>query len=196
MKKKLLYFISAAFVLCAAVLPLNVLASEDAETQTITADTTNLREGTYVLDGDVTLSNALRIEAGADVTIDLKDYTLTLPQTISTVIEEGAQLTICNGTVRAKNLPNGTYALFNIKKDSSISLNAVTLDTNGAALFPQGDAASVTVSNSTIKGGVYAVGTNAAASDNYNVRITLENSTLEAPYGRHRCWRSQQWKRL
>src|SRR5699024_8457719 len=58
-----------------------------------------------------------------------------------------------------------------------------TIDTTGSALFPQGNAASVTVTNSIIKAGVYAVGTNASGPDNYGVNITLSNSEFSAPHG-------------
>lgn len=55
--------------------------------------------------------------------------------------------------------------------------------TNGAAIFPAGNATSATITNSNITAGTYAVGTNAQTKNgdlvySYNISVTIENSTL------------------
>ena len=55
--------------------------------------------------------------------------------------------------------------------------------TNGAAIFPAGNATSATITNSNITAGTYAVGTNAQTKNgdlvySYNINVTIENSTL------------------
>ena len=99
--------------------------------------------------------------------------------TKSVVLANGADLAIRNGSIVAKQMPNGTTPLFNIQANSSISLNKVQLDTNGAALFPQGDAAIVEVTDSYVIGGCFAVATNAEKVDNYSVKIVLKDSCFD-----------------
>ena len=180
MRKKMLSIVaSMAMVLSLFVLPGSVFA-ETSDATVITTDTSNLTEGNYILNKDVTLSN-LSFESGAKVNIDLNDYTLALNSNSTIEIKGGAQVGITNGTIEALHFDDGIQSLFNIQKDSSIMVDNVTIDTTGTALFPQGNAASVTVTNSIIKAGVYAVGTNASGPDNYGVNITLSNSKFSAP---------------
>ena len=197
MKKRVLA-IAMSLAMTLSLLPVSALAEETGETDVettesdvipqasgqITADTESLTEGDYYLSSNVKLNSALTIAAGADVTIDLGGFTLTLPNTQATEISGGSNVEISNGSIVAKSISDGTVALFNIETGSSITLDDVDVDTTGAALFPRGDAASVTVQNgSVIKAGVYAVGTNAAKTDNYNVVITLQDSEFIGEYG-------------
>ena len=182
MRKKMLSIIaSMAMVLSLFVLPGSVFA-ETSDATEITTETSTLTEGDYILNEDVTLSN-LTFESGKKVNIDLNSHTLALNSNSTIEIKDGAQVGIKNGTIKALNIPDGTKSLFNIQKDSSIMVDNATIDTTGTALFPQGNAASVTVTNSIIKAGVYAVGTNASGPDNYGVNITLSNSEFSAPHG-------------
>ena len=121
--------------------------------------------------------------SGKNITLNLGGNTLRLNRADSVVLSNGASLTINNGSIVAKGFTKGTNSLFNIQKDSAITLNGVTVDTTASALYPQGDAASVTVIGSTINCGVYAVGTNAATVDNYHVVITLKDSAFNSAYG-------------
>ncbi|WP_300251280.1 hypothetical protein [uncultured Subdoligranulum sp.] len=148
-------------------------------------------DGTVQLLADST--ERLSVPAGTKATLELGGHTLTLTNKNTTdsskmvmdsvVLSEGASLKLQNGKVVAKEITDGTAALFNIQKDSSIYLNNVQMDTTGTALFPQGNAARVEVTDSTIDAGIYAVGTNAATSDNYNVKIVLKDSTFSSKYG-------------
>ena len=180
MRKKMLSIVaSMAMVLSLFVLPGSVFA-ETSDAKVITTGTSNLTEGDYILNENVTLSS-LSFTSGKKINIDLNGKTLTLSSNSTIEIKDGAQVGITNGTIKACNFDKGTQSLFNIQKDSSIMVDNATIDTTGTALFPQGNAASVTVTNSIIKAGVYAVGTNASGSDNYYVNITLSNSKFSAP---------------
>ena len=125
------------------------------------------------------------------VTLDLNNKVLTILNDTSITVTGGANVTIQNGTVIAKQIPLGTVSLFNIQKDSSICLNKVQMDTTGAALYPQGDAARVEVTDSSITAGSYAVATNAATVENYNVEIVLKNSAFDCTrYGYNADYRN------
>ena len=182
MRKKMLSIIaSMAMVLSLFVLPGSIFA-ETSDATEITTETSTLTEGDYILNENVTLPS-LRFESGKNVNIDLNNHVLTLDGNSTIEIKDGAQIGITNGTIKALNISDGTKSLFNIQKNSSIMVDNATIDTTGTALFPQGNAASVTVTNSIIKAGVYAVGTNASGPDNYGVNITLSNSEFSAPHG-------------
>ena len=145
----------------------------------------------YIGGAKTTVSNETYHPLTKSITIDLNGKTLTTNQEFSTTVvkeNEDAEgeptLTIKNGTLKAYNFTDGTNALINVKKGCSAVVNNATIDTKGSALYPQGNAARVTVENeSVIKAGVYAVSTNAATPENYNVIITLNNSRLTTPYG-------------
>lgn len=125
------------------------------------------------------------------VTLDLNNKVLTILNDTSITVTGGANVTIQNGTVIAKQIPLGTVSLFNIQKDSSICLNKVQMDTTGAALYPQGDAARVEVTDSSITAGSYAVATNAETVENYNVEIVLKNSAFDCTrYGYNADYRN------
>lgn len=135
------------------------------------------QDGTVTLLKDV--SEEVAVPANVKATLELNGKTLTMCNTKSVVLANGADLAIRNGSIVAKQMPNGTTPLFNIQANSSISLNKVQLDTNGAALFPQGDAATVEVTDSYVIGGCFAVATNAEKVDNYSVKIVLRDSCFD-----------------
>lgn len=135
------------------------------------------QDGTVTLLKDV--SEEVEVPANVKATLELNGKTLTMCNTKSVVLANGADLAIRNGSIVAKQMPNGTTPLFNIQANSSISLNKVQLDTNGAALFPQGDAAIVEVTDSYVIGGCFAVATNAEKVDNYSVKIVLRDSCFD-----------------
>lgn len=135
------------------------------------------QDGTVTLLKDV--SEEVAVPANVKATLELNGKTLTMCNTKSVVLGNGADLAIRNGSIVAKQMPNGTTPLFNIQANSSISLNKVQLDTNGAALFPQGDAAIVEVTDSYVIGGCFAVATNAEKVDNYSVKIVLRDSCFD-----------------
>ena len=136
-------------------------------------------------DDTITLTDNAEIsfsfpEGVKTLTIDLGKNTLTLTNNTSILLADGKSLTIQNGNLVSKPLENPTITAFNIQSGSSIKLDNVTYDCTGSALYPQGNAAKVTVIDSTITADVYAVATNAGQTDNYDVVIDLKDSTFQA----------------
>jgi len=136
-------------------------------------------------DDTITLTDNAEIsfsfpEGVKTLTIDLGKNTLTLTNNTSILLADGKSLTIQNGNLVSKPLENPTVTAFNIQSGSSIKLDNVTYDCTGSALYPQGNAAKVTVIDSTITADVYAVATNAGQTDNYDVVIDLKDSTFQA----------------
>ena len=136
-------------------------------------------------DDTITLTDNAEIsfsfpEGVETLTIDLGKNTLTLTNNTSILLADGKSLTIQNGNLVSKPLENPTVTAFNIQSGSSIKLDNVTYDCTGSALYPQGNAAKVTVIDSTITADVYAVATNAGQTDNYDVVIDLKDSTFQA----------------
>ena len=129
------------------------------------------------------VTETLTAPTASSLTIDLGTHKLTMSNTASVVISGDKSLTIQNGSIESKGFTDGTLSNFNIQTNSSIALENVIFDTTGSALYPSGDAARVTVTNSEIKCGVYAVATNAAKVANYNIVITLTGSTFTSTYG-------------
>ena len=135
--------------------------------------------GMLTLLDDATFDQALSLN-NKTVTIDLNGHELLITTSTSSTYTQGASLTIYNGSLKYNGLPSVVNTAFNIQADSSLTLNSVQMETTASALFPQGNAASVTVTNSNITAGCYCVATNAATVDNYNVIINLTNSTFTA----------------
>lgn len=136
-------------------------------------------------DDTITLTDNAEIsfsfpEGVKTLTIDLGKNTLTLTNNTSILLADGKSLTIQNGNLVSKPLENPTVTAFNIQSGSSIKLDNVTYDCTGSALYPQGNAAKVTVIDSTITADVYAVATNAGQTDNYDVVIDMKDSTFQA----------------
>lgn len=121
--------------------------------------------------------------SNSNLTIDLNGKTLCITTGGTICVPEGKSFTIKNGTIKANEYANGTIAVFSADKNANITLDNVTMITNGSAVFPAGNATSATIIGSTITAGTYAVGTNASVKNggpiySYNVKIKIENSTL------------------
>lgn len=160
----------------------NVAQIGDNTYDSVDAALNNAKSGdTVTLLSDATVSGR-KFEETA-ITIDLQGHTLTLGGWLSSEINRNASLTIKNGKVVSTNRAAGDKADLIITAGSSIAIDNVEVDTKGSFLYPCGDAAHVTVTNSTIRCGVYAVATNAAAVANYNIIIDLQDSTFESKYG-------------
>lgn len=160
----------------------NVAQIGDNTYDSVDAALNNAKSGdTVTLLSDATVSGR-KFEETA-ITIDLQGHTLTLGGWSSSEINRNASLTIKNGKVVSTNRATGDKADLIITAGSSIAIDNVEVDTKGSFLYPCGDAAHVTVTNSTIRCGVYAVATNANAVTNYNIIIDLQDSTFESKYG-------------
>lgn len=185
MKRKIL---SLLLALC-LVVGMVPMAASAAENEVTTPDQfknvlTNLSEDTVIkLGSDISVDTIPSLSSNVDVTIDLNNHLLTISTETTIEIKNEAALTIKNGTIKALSFTSGSKALFHIFKKSSIILESVDLDTNGTGLYPEGNAASVSVVNSKINAGVYAVGTNAGSKNNYGVNISLKNSSFSCTHG-------------
>ena len=171
-------------ILMAFVLMLTLIPTAWAE-GTATA-LPNAENGVYTLQEDTTISE-WTIGKNENWVIDLNGKKLEYTGVSSVTVSDGSTLTIKNGTLVANGVGTskmkGTGAFLIIQKGCSVELNTVVLKTNGSALYPQGDTARVTVNGSKIYCGVYAVSTNAATVDNYNVVIELKDSTFTTDTG-------------
>lgn len=101
-------------VLCVCMMLTMVPFAWAAEQPTaITADTTTLSDGTsYILNGDVTLSQgALTIPENTTVSINLNNHKLTNKDGNHTILNNGTLTITGRGTV--DNVSNGTAALYN-----------------------------------------------------------------------------------
>ncbi len=138
----------------------------------------------FILNQDVStpLPSLGASHVGKDVVkeIDLNEKTLSFgaeDAAAASFVVEG-EATFKNGTINHV-AASATSASLNAVTGGSITLENVTLNSNGAALFARGDAAQVNVVDSFINTtGAYGIGTNAATSDNYNVDINVSGSTI------------------
>ncbi|MCD8372327.1 MAG: hypothetical protein LUD27_03390, partial [Clostridia bacterium] len=140
--------------------------------------------GMCVLKNNITIDSAISLTSGQFMMIDLNGYTLTSthtsPSTSRNSISDKSELTISNGTLKYEQIEDRERGVFVVNTGSKLTLNNVDVSTNGAFIFPKGDAAEVNVIGSTITtSGSYCIATSAGSTDNYNVAIYIQNSTLE-----------------
>lgn len=144
--------------------------------------------GTVTLLADTSIVNAdlETVITGKSLCVDLNEKKLTLDDGNSIKLQKAeaavTDLTFQNGSILANAFTSPTGAVFHILSGCSITLDKVTVETGASVLYPSGDAASVTVQNGSQihTKGTYAVATNAGKVENYNVVITLKDSSLSA----------------
>lgn len=129
------------------------------------------------LAGDIDLSQVAfqEVPAGTSVSMDLSDYTATLPK--RNLLTSGA-LSLRNG-----NLSDPSGAGIGCLSGGSVSLDEVQYDAEGwGCIFVTQNAknTNISIKNSTINGGYYAVTSNASANPVASSTIVLENSTFTA----------------
>ncbi len=139
--------------------------------------------GAARLAGDITLTAAeslIDIEEGKEVTIDLDGHKLAF-EAGTAIDATKSTLSIVNGTIEANNMEKPTHAIFNAGENGTVTLDGVTLNTNGSGIGPGTgvDNSTVIVRNSTLNCGAYALSTNASSAGD-NVVMIVENSTLKA----------------
>ncbi len=129
--------------------------------------------------------NATTATLQDDIIYDLNSHTLTYSGTTHEVAE-GKTLTFMDssvtGNARGGTLElsgvTGTTAAINPQKGATLKVSNIKVTCTGSAFFPQGDAAKVDVTACDVTAPIYCVGTNAGSTNNYNVVITLKNSTF------------------
>lgn len=120
-----------------------------------------------------------------DAEIDLNGNTLTV-NTLSTASKStkfdvhGASLTFKNGTIEANTMKNDLDVLIIGEAGSSVVLDDVIINTNGVAVGPNAQS-TITIKDSELNCGPYAVATNASGATNqdYGVKIEIENTTMK-----------------
>ena len=139
--------------------------------------------GAARLAGDITLTAAeslIDIEEGKEVNIDLDGHKLAF-EAGTAIDATKSTLSIVNGTIEANNMEKPTHSIFNAGENGTVTLDGVTLNTNGSGIGPGTgvDNSTVIVRNSTLNCGAYALSTNASSAGD-NVVMIVENSTLKA----------------
>lgn len=142
--------------------------------------------GVITLQQDVTVSTLQ-----PNMTYDLNGHTLDYSGTSSIVVNENETLTFKDssvlGSARGGTLKLSGVSLYNSainpQKDATVNASNITIDCNGSAFYPQGNAAAVNITNCDVTAAVYCVATNAGSEDNYGVAITLTNSTFATKEG-------------
>lgn len=195
MKKRILTVLLAV-CLVFALGTVSALADGESTTKLPAAD-----DGVITLNGNVEIEiTELSAELQSQLTasnnkleINLAGHTLTITNPnngkVGVQIEQNANVTIKNGHVVAEHQFDGGHSLFVPKSGVSFTLDGVIVDTNGTGIYAAGSATAVNVNNSTINADGYAIGTNASADESgkpvysYNVKIKVDNSTLNAPIG-------------
>lgn len=161
------------------------VAVSDAEDLTAALEGFGADEG-EISNLQITISEDVELEpslltdalvAGTSIGIDLGGHAMTLPG--ASYLESSGTLTLRNGTV---NAPEGSA--IGCKTDGEILLDYVTYETApgwGCVFVAQNaENTSITIRNSTINGGYYALTSNASANPVATSTIVLENSTFTA----------------
>ena len=139
---------------------------------------------TVKLDGDIgiaasVLQNAINYNGVKNFAIDLNGKTLTLTDGTLNIVGENITLRLFNGNLNAHN-SRSTVASIMVGSSCGFGIENVNVSATGSFLYPCGDAAKVDVTDCKLEiGGVYAVATNAAKTDNYNVVITVVGSSIK-----------------
>ena len=141
--------------------------------------------GEYKVSGNISVALSDKIEVKNNTVIDLNGKTITITggKNIAILGTESTSIsfTVKNGSIVWTGFEKGNIGAFVPQTNAKFTLDSVDLTTDGSAVFPNGDAAEVTIKDSTILAGTYAVGTNASLKfQNYGMTITITGSTLSA----------------
>ena len=174
MKKKILaVFLSLCMAM--SLLPVTALAAENGTA--VTADTTELKSGSYYVSNDIKLNHSLTIPEGETVNLDLRGQTLTLQQLLvngSLTIYDSQSDGQITSTITDKNtgaIKVGTAGLLTLKSGT------ISSPGYGVYVFDGGK----TIVNGGMITSFYAplAGNNTAGDMNFEVN----GGTLTASYG-------------
>ena len=148
--------------------------------KTVAEAVENANNGTVTLLQNATF-DTLPLSSGS-VIVDLNGYTLTSVSGETSVIQNGANLTIQDskdkGTLVYNGITDPAKAALEVQTGSSITLKNIHYETSGTGIFAWGNAATINVQNVAIESKGYCVGTNAGKIENYQVDINVTNSQL------------------
>jgi len=176
-------FFAAFLSLCMvmSLVPMTALAAPEDGNQAAT-ELPEAVDGVITLDKDYSVSTL-----NSNVTYDLNGHTLTYTGGTVT-ISDGDILTFKDSSV-SEMARGGTLKLTGVSSTSAalspeqggtVNAENINVECTGSAFFPKGDAAAVNITNCDVTASVYCVATNAGSNANYNVEITLKNSTFTA----------------
>ena len=148
--------------------------------KTVAEAVENANNGTVTLLQNATF-DTLPLSSGS-VIVDLNGYTLTSVSGETSVIQNGADLTIQDskgtGTLVYNGFQDAAKAAFEVQKGSSIMLKNIRYNTTGTGVYAWGNATTVNITDVDIDSSGYCVGTNAGETENYQVNINITNSQL------------------
>jgi hypothetical protein len=125
--------------------------------------------------------DTLSLSSGV-VIVDLNGHTLTSTSGETSIIANGANLTIQDskgtGTLVYNGITDPAKAAFEVQVGSSITLKGIHYKTSGTGIYAWGNAATINVQGVVIDSKGYCVGTNAGKIDNYRVDINVTDSQL------------------
>lgn len=125
--------------------------------------------------------DTLPLSSGA-VIVDLNGHTLTSTSGETSIIANGANLTIQDskgtGTLVYNGITDPAKAAFEVQVGSSITLKGIHYKTSGTGIYAWGNAATINVQGVVIDSKGYCVGTNAGEIENYQVDINVTDSQL------------------
>ncbi len=138
--------------------------------------------GNAKLMADLTVSNMSMFMPFKDADLDLNGHTLTFENQNGTTCgyKIYTDTSIRNGKIVAKMDSNVDAAIV-CGTGNSLTLDGVEFESEASCVGPvtQASNCTITIKNSTLKCGTYAVSTSANTPVGENLKITIENSTLE-----------------
>ena len=140
---------------------------------------TSSADGEYKVAADINGTISAGLTVTNKITIDLNGKTIALAGG-QTIVVSG-ELKLKNGTISINGFSDGTKAAIQVKESASVYVDSVEMATDGSALYPDGNAAKVSVTNqSIIRANAYCIGTNAGHETDKALEIIVEKSELIA----------------
>lgn len=88
------------------------------------------------------------------------------------LVPENASLTLMNGAIVSKGIPSPSKAIISIDTGACIVTRNVTIETDGTAFFPEGDACEVILDDCKIIAAGFGVATNKTSSTNIHIKVS------------------------
>ena len=128
------------------------------------------------IENDIELTDALAIEH--NLSVDLNNHKLTYSNIAQVVIDEGIEVEFKDGEMdfAAKS---STASSLKVQGGASLILDNVDYISSGTNVMVIENATSVKVVDSHLTGAVYCVGTNALTSENFGVKIEIDDCEFD-----------------
>ena len=173
--------LAVAFVVLAAIPAVDADGANPTEITDFNGFTDALTNGgNYILKDDIagTLDNAKVVSS--DVSIDLNGKTIKLTGGNSiTVVKSSFELKSTGDLGKLEYTGFATTSgVLCVDQNGVLILNHIFFTTDGSAVFPYGNASEVTIKDSLILAGAYAVGINNATVGTNIVNVEIDHSSL------------------